>query len=177
MFIQNRTGGIPFAGGAPNMSKPKRMLRETDDEARAVGQDLLRRARFGSLGVICPDTQSPMVTRVSVGTDGDGTPVTLISELSLHSRALFLNNNCSLLVGEPGQRGDPLIHPRLTLQCQAQPADKDMLKPLYLSQHPKATLYYDFSDFLMLRLRVIAAHLNGGFGKAYRLSPSDLRLV
>ena len=30
------------------MSKPNRMLRETDDEARAVGQDLLRRARFGA---------------------------------------------------------------------------------------------------------------------------------
>ena len=159
------------------MSKPKRMLRDTDDEARAVGQDLLRRARFGSLGVICPETRSPMVTRVSVGTDGDGHPVTLISELSLHSQALIHNNQCSLLIGEPGPRGDPLIHPRLTLQCMAEPADKNDLKPLYLSQHPKATLYFDFSDFLMLRLRVTTAHLNGGFGKAYRLTPSDLRLV
>jgi putative heme iron utilization protein len=159
------------------MSKPNRMLRETDDEARAVGQDLLRRARFGALGVICPDSNSPMVTRVSVGTDGEGMPVTLISELSLHSRALFHNAQCSLLVGEPGQRGDPLIHPRLTLQCNAEPANKDDLKQLYLSQHPKAALYFDFSDFLMLRLCVASAHLNGGFGKAYRLTPSDLRLV
>jgi len=159
------------------MSKAKRMLRETDDEARAVGQDLLRRARFGALGVICPDTHCPLVTRVSVGTDGDGVPVTLISELSLHSQALRQNTRCSLLVGEPGQRGDPLIHPRLTLQCQAEPVDKVDLKPLYLSQHPKATLYFDFSDFLMMRLRVIGAHLNGGFGKAFRLTPADLRLV
>jgi len=159
------------------MSKPKRMLRETDDEARAVGQDLLRRARFGSLGVICPDTQSPMVTRVSVGTDGDGVPVSLISELSLHCQALRHSPMCSLLVGEPGQRGDPLIHPRLTLQCQAEIVNKDQIKPLYLSQHPKATLYFDFSDFLMMRLHVTGAHLNGGFGKAYRLTPSDLRLV
>ncbi len=159
------------------MSRQKPMLRETDDEARAVGRDLLRRARFGSLGVICPDSQSPMVTRVSVGTDAGGTPVTLISDLSLHTRALAQNPLCSLLVGEPGTRGDALIHPRLTLQCTAQPVDKDDLKSLYLSQHPKATLYYDFSDFQMLRLAVTAAHLNGGFGKAFSLTPGDLDLA
>lgn len=159
------------------MSKPKRMLRETDDEARAVGQDLLRRARSGALGVICPDTQSPLVTRVSVATDGDGMPVTLMSEMSLHSQALRENTLCSLLVGEPGQRGDPLIHPRLTLQCRAESVDKEWIKPLYLSQHPKAALYFDFSDFLMLRLYVTGAHLNGGFGKAYSLTPADLRLA
>lgn len=159
------------------MTKAKRVLRETDDEARAVGQDLLRRARFGALGVICPETQSPMVTRVSVGTDEDGMPVTLISALSLHAQALGQTPCCSLLVGEPGPRGDPLIHPRLTLQCQAEPVDKIVLKPLYLAQHPKAKLYFDFSDFLMLRLRVTGAHLNGGFGKAFRLTPADLRSV
>jgi len=159
------------------MSKPKRLHRETDDEARAVGQDLLRRARFGSLGVLCPDTGGPLVSRVAVGTDGDGHPVTLISELSLHTRAIRRNPRCSLLVGEPGQRGDPLIHPRLTLQCDAVETDKEEIKPLYLSQHPKAALYFDFSDFHMLRLVVDAAHLNGGFGKAFRLTPQDLGLV
>ncbi|WP_071672634.1 HugZ family pyridoxamine 5'-phosphate oxidase [Nioella nitratireducens] len=158
------------------MSRQKPMLRETDDEARAVGQDLLRRARFGSLGVICPDSNAPMVSRVSVGTDAAGMPVTLISDLSLHTTALARNPLCSLLVGEPGARGDALIHPRLTLQCTAEPVDKDEIKPLYLSQHPKATLYYDFSDFRMLRLTVTCAHLNGGFGKAFSLSPADLDL-
>lgn len=159
------------------MSNAKRLIRETDDEARAVAQDLLRRARHGALGVICPETQGPLVTRVSVGTDGDGHPVTLISELSLHTRALRRNPRCSLLVGEPGPRGDALIHPRLTLQCDAIEADKEALKPLFLLQHPKATLYYDFSDFHLFGLHVVAAHLNGGFGKAFRLTPEDLALV
>lgn len=159
------------------MPKPKRLLRETDDEARAVGQDLLRRARSGALGVICPETQGPLVTRICVATDGDGVPVTLVSELSLHMQALRHNPLCSLLVGDPGQRGDPLIHPRLTLQCRADAVDKRHLKPLFLSQHPKSALYFDFSDFLMLRLHVSEAHLNNGFGKAYRLTPTDLRLV
>ena len=159
------------------MSRPNRMLRETNDEARAVGQDLLRQARFGALGVIYPDSGGPMVSRVSVCTDAEGQPIILVSELSLHTRALSANPACSLLVGEPGSRGDPLIHPRLTLQCQAEEADKDGIKPIYLSRHPKAALYFDFTDFVIRRLRVTSAHLNGGFGKASFLTPGDLALA
>ncbi len=155
-------------------AKPDQL--ETGEASRSLAQHLLRSARHGALGVLCPDTQTPHVSRVSVGTAPDGMPVTLVSEISLHTGALRRNPACSLLVGEPGGRGNPLTHPRLTLQCSACPADKDDLKQLFLSQHPKATLYYDFSDFIMLRLEVLAAHLNGGFGKAFRLGPNDLDL-
>lgn len=158
------------------MPEAEPYLLETGDTSRSLAQHLLRSARHGALGVLCPDTQSPLVTRVSVGTAPDGMPVTLISEISQHTGALRRNPACSLLVGEPGGRGNPLTHPRLTLQCSARHTDKDDLKPLFLSQHPKATLYYDFSDFIMLRLEVLAAWLNGGFGKAYRLDPEDLDL-
>lgn len=158
------------------MSEAKPALLETDDTSRSLAQHLLRSARHGALGVLCPDTQTPHVTRVAVGTASDGMPVTLISEISMHTGALRRNPACSLLVGEPGGRGNPLTHPRLTLQCRARPADKADLKPLFLSQHPKATLYFDFSDFIMMRLQVVAAHLNGGFGKACRLAPRDLDL-
>lgn len=146
-------------------------------DAMSLGQHLLRQARHGALGVICPHSGGPLVTRISVGTAADGMPVTLISEISQHTNALKANPTCSLLVGEPGGRGDPLTHPRLTLQCTAKPVDKDGLKTLFLEQHPKAKLYYDFSDFLTFRLEVIMAHLNGGFGKAYTLSPFDLDLA
>lgn len=159
------------------MSTQQRRIRETDEEARGLAQHLVRNARFGALGVIDPQSGAPMVSRVSVGTDAGGTPVTLISELSLHTQALLRDPACSLLIGEPGPRGDALIHPRLTLQCTATPADKAALKPLYLSQHPKAALYFDFSDFLIYRLLVAEAHLNGGFGKAFHLGPADLGLA
>jgi len=159
------------------MSTQQRLVRETDEEARGLAQHLLRNARFGALGVLDPAGGAPMVSRVSVGTDADGTPVSLMSDLSLHTQAIAGNPACSLLVGEPGPRGDPLIHPRLTLQCTAARADKAALKPLYLSQHPKAALYFDFSDFSVYRLVVTEAHLNGGFGKAFHLMPEDLRLT
>jgi len=39
---------------------------------------------------------------------------------------------------------------------------------------PKAQLYIGFADFSLLRLKVSAGHLNGGFGKAFVLTPEDL---
>jgi heme iron utilization protein len=149
-------------------------IRPTDDEARSLARDLIAQARFAALGVIDPDTGAPMVTRIALVPGPDGAPLTLISNLSAHTGALAANPACSLLIGEPGAKGDPLTHPRLTLQARAEQADKAALKGHYLSLYPKAQLYYDFGDFGLIRFAPLAGLLNGGFGKAYRLSPADL---
>lgn len=149
-------------------------IRPTDDEARALARGLIAEAGFGALGVIDPETGAPMVTRIALVPGPDGAPLTLISTLSAHTAALAAHPACSLLIGEPGDRGDPLTHPRLTLQARAEAADKAALRAHYLSLYPKATLYYDFGDFGLTRFAPVAGHLNGGFGKAYRLSPADL---
>lgn len=162
---------------------PKKIdpIRETDDEARALGRALIDGARFGALGVRDPESGAPMVSRVAVATAPDGMPITLISDLSHHTKALRADPVCSLLLGEPGEKGDPLTHPRITLQARAhflrhgQDGHRD-LRAHYLSQHPKAQLYIDFADFAFALFEVTDAHLNGGFGKAYRLTPSDLEL-
>lgn len=148
-------------------------IRPTDDEARALARGLLAQARFGALGVIDPEGGGPMVTRVAVGWDGAAALI-LVSDLSLHTRALAADPACSLLVGEPGPKGDPLTHPRLTLMARAETAEKADLREMWLAAHPKAALYIDFADFRMLRLVPRAAHLNGGFGRAFRLTPADL---
>jgi putative heme iron utilization protein len=149
-------------------------IRPTDDEARALARGLIDAARFAALGVIAPDSGTPMVTRIALVPGPDGVPLTLISTLSQHTAALDATPACSLLIGEPGPKGDPLTHPRLTLQAVAEPADKAALRDHYLSLYPKAQLYFDFTDFRLIRFRPVAAHLNGGFGKAFHLSAQDL---
>jgi putative heme iron utilization protein len=149
-------------------------IRPTDDEARALARGLIADARYGALAVLDPATGAPMVTRIALVPGRDGAPLTLISTLSSHTAALTENPACSLLIGEPGAKGDPLTHPRLTLQARAEAADKAALRDHYLSLYPKATLYYDFGDFGLTRFAPVAGFLNGGFGKAYRLSPADL---
>ncbi len=148
-------------------------IRPTDEEARALARRLLEEARHGALGVLEPGTRSPLVSRVAVGWDGRAALI-LVSTLAFHTQGLLADPASSLLVGEPGPRGDPLSHPRLTLLTRAEPADKSAHRGTWLLAHPKATLYYDFSDFLLMRLAVRAAHLNGGFGQAFRLTPDDL---
>jgi hypothetical protein len=162
---------------------PKKIdpIRETDDEARALARELIDIARFGALGVRDPHSGAPMVSRVAVATDPQGRPVSLVSDLSHHTVALQADPVCSLLVGEPGPKGDPLTHPRLTLQARARflrhgEDGHAELRAHYLGQHPKAQLYIDFADFSFAVLEVTEAHLNGGFGKAYRLTPADLAL-
>lgn len=157
----------------------KSPIRPTDDEARALARRLIDQSRFGALGVIDPDSGAPAVTRVAVGTDTDGRPVSLVSDLSSHTRALKANPACSLLVGEPEEKGDPLTHPRLTLQARARflrkgEAGYDALRERWLDGHRKSTLYIDFLDFSFVILDVDGAHLNGGFGKAFVLTPADL---
>jgi len=156
-------------------------IRETDDEARALARSLVDGASFGALGVIDPATGAPMVSRVAVGTTEAGAPLSLVSDLSHHTVALKASPVCSLLVGEPGERGDPLTHPRLTLQCRARfvrhgEDGHAELRSRWLALHPKAQLYVDFGDFGFALFDVTDAHLNGGFGKAYRLNPGDLGL-
>ena len=163
----------------PLGARPRGPVRPTDEEARALARRLMAEAGHGALGVIDPEGGGPHVTRVAVGF-ADGMPLTLISSLSHHTRALHADPRCSLLLGEPGPRGDPLTHPRLTLIARASfvaPDDpgRPALREAWLSRHPKAKLYVDFADFAFARLAPSGAHLNGGFGRAYRLSAADLR--
>ncbi len=155
------------------------LVRPADDEARNTARRLVDCARFGALGVLDPGTGFPLVARVAVGTDDDGQPVSLVSDLSHHTRALGANPACSLMVGEPGSKGDPLSHPRLTIQSRARFVRKgalgyDDVRARWLRDHPKSGLYVDFGDFSFVRFQVESAFLNGGFGKAFRLSPEDL---
>lgn len=154
-------------------------IRPTDDEARTLARQLLDHAVFGALGVIDPRTLGPMVTRVAVGTDAQGRPVSLVSDLSAHTQALRADPRCSLLVGEPGTRGDPLTHPRLTLAGRGRFVRKgadgyDALRQRWLEGHRKSALYIDFADFSFVVIDVETAHLNGGFGRAFVLTPDDL---
>ncbi|WP_027236448.1 HugZ family pyridoxamine 5'-phosphate oxidase [Leisingera caerulea] len=153
-------------------------IRPTDDDARQLAHSLMAEARFAALGVLLEEG-IPLVTRVAFALDPQGGPVSLISDLAQHTRALHRNPACSLLVGEPGGKGDPLTHPRLSLICRAefvsrQSSEHDPLAAHYLRRQPKAKLYLQFADFTFARFRVTAAHLNGGFGKAFHLDAADL---
>ncbi len=160
---------------ASESDKPK-VLRETDDTARAQAHAFVRESASGALATLEPDTGWPLASRVSLAVDLDGTPLILISRLSAHYAALESDARCSLLLGEAGD-GDPLRHPRITVFCQAAKVSQEQraaAKAQFLLRHPSAEMYADFADFDFWRLAPQRASLNAGFGKAYSLTHDDL---
>lgn len=159
-------------------SPTKDVFRETDASAISTARRLTRSARFAAIAVIDPETGAPLASRVGMATDLDGAPLILVSLLSAHTRALLADPRCSLLVGEPG-KGDPLAYPRLSIAARAERLDRTSEAGLrvarrYLNRNPKATLYAQLGDFHYFRLEPESAGLNAGFGKAYRLTRTDL---
>jgi hypothetical protein len=153
-------------------AKPPDPIRPADDAARALARRLISEARTGALAVLA-GPEHPFVSRVAVGALS-GRPLILVSRLSQHTTALTIRPACALLLGEPGPKGDPLTHPRLTLQGRVEAVDKGPHRDLWLAHHPKAAVYFDFADFIMFRILPDAVFLNAGFGQAYTVSPADL---
>ncbi|MGL4976211.1 MAG: HugZ family protein [Bosea sp. (in: a-proteobacteria)] len=152
-------------------------IRTTDPEARLLARALLRGALAGSLATL-DGAGRPFCSLVSVATDVDGTPIILVSRLSGHTKHLLADTRASLLLARTG-KGDPLAHPRITLDVETEAVARDStldarLRERFLNRHPKAALYADFPDFLFFALHIRSASLNGGFGRAYQLGPADL---
>lgn len=149
-----------------------------DDAARQLAQKLMQ-AHHAALAWTDPKTGTPGISRIGFALAPDGGPMTLISSLAPHFAALRQTPACAVLLGEVGDKGDPLTHPRLMIRATAAfiaPDDptRAPLRDAWLAAQPKAKLYIDFVDFALVRLHPQSALLNGGFARAYRLSVADL---
>ncbi len=158
-----------------NMPDP---VRPADDAARDIVRTLLMQARTAALAFLNPETGGPFATRIAVTCTSAGL-VTLISDLSIHSRAIRASPSAGLLIGDLPDRGDPLNAPRVSLSVLAattDPAMRPALRAEWLAAHPKAKLYIDFQDFRFVRFQILSGALNGGFGRAFALTGRDIIL-
>jgi putative heme iron utilization protein len=161
------------------MPRPADPVAPADAEARGLARTLLQTANHAALAYASGEDGAPSISRIAFGLDRADCPMTLISALSTHFAGLRANPQCSVMIGEPGAKGDPLTHPRLMIRAvatfiaQDDPTRAD-LRAHWLKGHPKATLYVDFADFAFVRLSPQNAFLNGGFGRAFRFSAEDL---
>lgn len=150
-------------------------IRPTDDDARALARRLIHAARHAVLGSLDTQTGAPLVTRIALQVDADGTPLALLSGLAAHSHALLADPRAGLMIAEEAAKGDPMTHARLSILAVARAAPPDPLRRArWLARDPKARVYIDLPDFRFWRLEPRSALLNGGFGRAFRLTPQDL---
>jgi putative heme iron utilization protein len=153
-------------------------VQPADAEARMLTQTLLTLGH-AALAWTDPDTGTPGISRIAFARDPEAGLLTLVSGLAPHFRALRERPDCALLLGEVGEKGDPLTHPRMMIRARAAfVAPDDPARPLirarWLDRTPKARIYIDLPDFAFVRLTPLNALLNGGFARAFRLRPEDL---
>lgn len=126
-----------------------------------------------------PETRTPGISRIAFARDPQVGLLTLVSGLAPHFRALRDRPDCALMLGDVGEKGDPLTHPRLMIRARASfiapddPARLD-IRTRWLQRNPKAQVYIDLPDFAFVRLTPTSALLNGGFARAFHVAPQDL---
>lgn len=176
---ENRAARQEDAGRAARPEAGRDPVADADTGTRTEALALIRDARFGTLAFAHPDDGLPFASRIALAPDGRGGLLACLSAIALHSRALTLAPDCALLLGEPGPKGDPLTHARLSLRVHAEwldPADgfDAPRRAAWRAHHPKSAVYLDLPDFRFLRLTPRFGLLNGGFGRAARLGAGDL---
>jgi putative heme iron utilization protein len=146
------------------------------DAPRDLGfeaRKLLRSARSATLATMA-DGGQPFATLVTPACAPDLSVLLLLSDLSEHTRHLRAEPRCSLLVTGAAESLNPQTAPRVTLTGIAEVVDDPALRARYLAVHPYASLYADFGDFNLWRIRLAAALFVGGFARAARLRQTDL---
>jgi heme iron utilization protein len=141
---------------------------------RSIAKLLLRLTRTAALATIDRASGGPFTTLVSLGTQYDGAPLMLFSQLAHHTKNLAIDPRGSLLLSTRAERGDPLNRPRLTLNGRIDPHGDARARARFIRQNPKSRLYAGFADFGIFRMAVESIHFNGGFARAAALAPDDL---
>ena len=148
-------------------------MADVPESAAFDARKLLRAARSGALATAA-DGGQPFASLVTPACAPDLSLLLMLSNLSEHTRHLRAEPRCSILVTAPADGVNPQTAPRVTVTGIAELADDAALKARYLAVHPYASLYADFGDFHLWRVRPLGALLVGGFARAMRLRQTDL---
>jgi putative heme iron utilization protein len=135
----------------------RRLLRRRDRAALATS---LRGAPYASLVLVVPDL--------------DASPLMLLSDLAQHSRNIAFDPRVSLLFDGTEGHPDPLTGPRLTLIGQAEIIDDPVRLARFTAHHSTSSVYSNFGDFHLYRVRIERGHLVAGFGRIHWIEGSEL---
>lgn len=141
-------------------------------EGVRAARSLLRAARAGTLAT--QTAGQPFAALVTPATAPDLSVLLLLSTLSEHTRHLMAEPRCALAVTGAAETANPQTAPRVTVTGMAEKIEDAALKARWLALHPYAAMYAGFADFVLWRIRPMAAMFVGGFARAERLRAADL---
>ncbi len=143
-----------------------------DSDPAWEARKLLRATRAGTLATSLQG--QPFASLVTPACAPDLALLMLLSDLSEHTRHLRADPRCSVLVSGAAKSVNPQTAPRITVTGLAEVVADAALKARYLAIHPYASLYADFGDFALWRVRPLGGLYVGGFARAARLHLADL---
>jgi putative heme iron utilization protein len=159
--------------GGPLAGQPEDAPADATSDAPAwAARKLLRAARVGTLASSLAG--QPFASLVTPASAPDLGVLLLLSSLSEHTRHLRAEPRCSVLVVGAAPGANPQTAPRATITGLAEVVDDAGLKARYLAVHPYASLYAEFSDFALWRIRPMGGLFVGGFARAARLRLAGL---
>ena len=129
---------------------PSKTRNFTGSEAKK----LMQNANTAALSTLTPPEKHPFVSLVTVAIDASGGPVVLISELAWHTKNLVQDNRAALLFDNTHGLSDPLTGARVTAIGVFEKIDDPAVRKCFLSRHPDAAVYSDFSDFSFWRMEI-----------------------
>ena len=137
---------------------------------------LVAAIRTGTLCTLAKDPAGfPYGSFVTFAMDGPN-PIFFISNLAEHTKNLREDPRASLLVAESGG-SDPLANGRVTLlgkgRLVEQGEERDTIKDAYLTAHPNAEYYIDYSDFGFWKIDVESVRYIGGYGRMSWVETGD----
>lgn len=147
-------------------------MSETEDSPGWQTRKLLRAARAATLAT-ATDGQ-PFASLVTPACAEDLSVLVFLSQLSEHTRHLRADPRCAVMVTGAASSANPQTAPRVTITGMAEIEPDPALKARWLTIHPYAQLYAEFTDFALYRIRPLAGSLIGGFARAHKLCQVDL---
>ena len=130
----------------------------------------------------------PYSTFTLTAFDYDISPIVLLSNLSEHTTNINKNSLVSLMLCEEQKLyhffpkfknssfnyEDPMSRPRITLVGNLKKTKDEKDKRRFISRHPASRLYSGFTDMNFYKMKIIGAHLIGGFASVKWFKKKDL---
>lgn len=140
---------------------------------------LLGASRWAALAVVDDGAPAAAMTAYALAPDGAALYV-LLSQMALHTRALLADARAALVVSAPDTgEADPQTLPRISLSGIALALvpgtpEHEAGRTTYVSRFPDAQERFALADFVLFRFEPSEARWVGGFGRALRMSGSQL---
>jgi heme iron utilization protein len=125
---------------------------------------LLAKSRHGVLST--NDAQGfPYSSLVDIAPIETGNILMLLSDLAEHTQNTKRDSKVSLLIAEDWTSEQKLSKARVSFFGTLSKVDKTLHQQMYVSEQPKAEMYFSFADFHMFELSVERIYVIAGFGK------------